>query len=80
MTHSIEAIQLADLAARATEIAQRTDNYARIVCNEGRYEAVNANAQAEADVYVVFPDGVVEPWDDAKYDQYDERVLDMIIE
>lgn len=80
MTHCIEAIQLADLAARATDIAKRSDRYARIVAHEGTYKAVPADAPFGTDVYVAFSDGVVEPWDEVKFDEYDDRAKDLIIE
>jgi hypothetical protein len=80
MTHSIEATQLAELAAKATEIANRNDYYARIVLHRGQYTAVPADALFGIDVYVVFPDGAVEPWNETQFDAYHDRARDMIID
>jgi hypothetical protein len=79
-TFSIPALELADLATLAREIADREGRHARIVFDQGRYHAVSSTSLRGVNVYVVFPDGSVEPWDDDKWLDYDDRARQMIVE
>jgi hypothetical protein len=78
MTHQIPEKELADLVSKATEMAKSDKLYARIISHNKRYKAGRVDLMCGTDIYVVFPDGTYEAWDNDKSAKYRARAKAII--